>query len=155
MHWLLLLLTCAPQTTDAHRAMNERGAMVMGFDQQKTAHHFLLYDDGGAIDIQVKDPSDASDLDAIRAHLPHIAEMFAEGKFDAPMLVHDSQHVPGSDVLAHRKTAIRYVYRDTPQGGRVDIVTNDRTTLDAVHRFLRYQIEEHRTGDSTSVAKRP
>jgi hypothetical protein len=29
--------------------------MVMGFDLDKTAHHFYLYEDGGAIDIAVKD----------------------------------------------------------------------------------------------------
>ena len=153
MHWLLLLLTFAQ--TDSHHAMNERGVMVMGFDQDKTTHHFLLYDDGGAIDIQVKDTSDAKDLDAIRAHLPHIAAMFGEGNFEAPMLVHDSHHVPGTDVLEQRKASIRYTYRDTPQGGRVDIVTRDQTALDALHRFLQYQIEEHKTGDATAVTKRP
>ena len=155
MCWLLLLSLFVLQTTDSHHAMNQRGAIVMGFDQDKTAHHFLLYDDGGAIDIQVKDASDTTNLEAIRSHLPHIAAMFAEGHFDAPMLVHDSEHVPGTDILVRRKTAIRYTYRDTPQGGRMDIVTGDPTTLDALHRFLRYQIEEHRTGDSTAVAKRP
>jgi hypothetical protein len=45
MYWLLLLLTVAPQTADSHHAVNERGATVMGFDQDKTAHPFLLYDD--------------------------------------------------------------------------------------------------------------
>ena len=155
MHWLLWLLTFALQTTDSHHATNERGAMVMRFDQDKTAHHFLLYDDGGAIDVQVKDASDAKDLDAIRSHLPHIAAMFGDGDFNAPMLVHDSQHVPGTDVLTQRKAAIRYTYRSTPQGGRVDIMTTDRTALGALHQFLRYQIEEHRTGDSTTVTKRP
>lgn len=155
MHWLLLLFTFAPQTTDAQHAMNERGATVMGFDQDQTVHHFLLYDDGGAIDIGVRDASDQKDLEAIRSHLPHIAAMFGGGNFETPMLVHDSQHVPGTEVLAQRKEAIRYRYRDTPLGGRVDIMTNDPTALDALHRFLRYQIVEHRTGDTTTVTKRP
>ena len=30
----------------------------MGFDQQRTAHHFLLFKDGGAIDVSVKDAGD-------------------------------------------------------------------------------------------------
>jgi len=85
---------------DPHQTMNDRGAMVMGFDQDKTAHHFYLYEDGGAIDIAVKDPADTKNRDAIRAHLPHIAMMFGTGDFDAPMLVHDSKDVPGTAVLA-------------------------------------------------------
>ena len=59
-------------------------------------HHFLLFQDGGAIDVTVKDPSDTKNLDAIRSHLPHIAAMFSSGNFDAPMLVHDSANVPGT-----------------------------------------------------------
>ena len=39
---------------DPHQTMNDRGAMVMGFDLDKTAHHFYLYEDGGAIEIAVK-----------------------------------------------------------------------------------------------------
>jgi len=34
--------------------MNDRGAAVMGFDQDKTAHHFYLYEEGGAIDIGIR-----------------------------------------------------------------------------------------------------
>ena len=34
-----------PSTHDAHHAaVDARGAHVMGFDQQRTVHHFRLYD---------------------------------------------------------------------------------------------------------------
>jgi hypothetical protein len=36
-----------------HRDMLTRGAQAMGFDQEQTVHHFLLYEDGGAIDVAV------------------------------------------------------------------------------------------------------
>jgi hypothetical protein len=133
---------------------SERGAMVMGFDQAKTAHHFRLYDDGGAIDIVVKSTSDTKDLAAIRSHLPHIAAMFGGGNFDAPMLVHDTKDVPGIETLAARKDKMRYSYVDTPNGGRVNIVTTDSAALAALHDFLRYQIKEHHTGDSGIVTTR-
>jgi hypothetical protein len=42
----------------------------MGFDREKTTHHFYLHTDGGAIGVPSKDPSDKADLQAIRAHLP-------------------------------------------------------------------------------------
>lgn len=154
---VLAVLSIAGLSTaaqDHHAAMDKRGAAVMGFDQALTTHHFLLFADGGAIDVSVKSASDVKNRDAIRSHLPHIAQMFGQGNFDAPMLVHDSKAVPGTDTMAERKATIRYEYVDTPAGGRVDIVTTDRQSLSAVHDFLRFQIADHRTGDPTTVRKR-
>jgi hypothetical protein len=152
--WLMLFFMLVTQD-HSHGSMNDRGAMVMGFDQDKTSHHFYLYDDGGAIDIAVKSASDTKDRDAIRSHLPHIATMFSRGDFNAPMLVHDSSAVPGTSVLAQLKESIRYGYAETASGGRVNIVTKDSAALAALHEFLRYQIREHQTGDTGSVTRRP
>ena len=136
-----------------HADVGRRGTHVMGFDQQLTVHRFILYTDGGAIDVQVKDPADKANLDAIRTHLPHIAMTFGNGDFDPPMLVHD-RRVPGTAEMARLKDRISYKYVETPRGGRVEIVTTDPDALDAVHEFLRFQIADHRTGDSTDVRKR-
>ena len=142
----------APQ--DHHGSSDQRGATVMGFDQALTTHHFLLFTDGGAIEVSVNDLADTKNRDAIRSHLPHIAMMFGEGNFDAPMLVHDSKNVPGAKTMMQRKGAIRYQYVETAKGGRVDIVTSDPATLAAVHQFLKFQIAEHKTGDPTTVRTR-
>ncbi len=141
----------APQNADPTQT---RAAMAMGFDQQATTHHFRLYEDGGAIEVTVNDPGDVKDRAAIRSHLPHIAMMFGNGNFDAPMLVHDSSHVPGTAVMAERRDSIRYTYVETTNGGRVEIVTKDPQALAAVHAFLTYQIAEHKTGDTATVSKR-
>jgi hypothetical protein len=134
--------------------LDARGQQVMGFDQQKTTHHFFLYDDGGAIDVSVKDKTDKTNLDAIRSHLPHIAHLFGQGQFDAPMLVHDTKDVPGIAELAKLKERVTYTYSETPAGGRVDIVTTDKAALAAVHAFLKFQIADHETGDPATVQKR-
>ena len=126
----------------------------MGFDQVRTTHHFLLFNDGGAIEVSVNDLADTKNRDAIRSHLPHIAMMFGEGNFDAPMLVHDSKHVPGTKAMTELKGVIRYQYVETATGGRVDVITSDPAALAAVHRFLKFQIAEHKTGDSTTVRTR-
>jgi hypothetical protein len=139
---------------DHHGAADQRGAMVMGFDQARTTHHFLLFHDGGAIDVGVNDSADTKNRDAIRSHLPHIAMMFGEGDFDAPMLVHDSNNVPGTKTMTERKGAIRYQYVETANGGRVNITTSDPDALAAVHAFLTFQIVEHKTGDPTTVRTR-
>ena len=139
---------------DHHGANDQRGAMVMGFDQARTTHHFLLFNDGGAIDVSVNDAADTKNRDAIRSHLPHIAMMFGEGNFDAPMLVHDSKNVPGTGTMTERKGAIRYEYVETAKGGRVNIVTSDPDALAAVHAFLKFQMDEHKTGDAATVRTR-
>lgn len=152
---LVAVLSIAPLAAqDPHAQMKHRGETAMGFDQDKTAHHFLIYDDGGAIDISVNDAADIKNRDAIRSHLPHIATMFGSGDFDVPMLVHDSKAVPGTKTLAAKKTALTYTYKETPKGGRVDIVTNDADALAALHQFLAFQIAEHKTGDPTTPRKR-
>jgi hypothetical protein len=137
-----------------HPGMDQRGAAVMGFDQARTRHHFYLYDDGGAIDVAVKDQTDTVNRDAIRSHLPHIAMLFGQGDFAAPMLVHDSRNVPGVAEMARLKEKIAYVYAETPAGGRVDIRTRDAAALKAVHEFLKFQIADHQTGDSVEIRKR-
>jgi hypothetical protein len=151
---IVTVVTAYPAAQDHHASVDQRGAKVMGFDQTATTHHFLLFADGGAIDVSVKDPSDTKSLNAIRSHLPHVASMFGEGNFKAPMLVHDSTNVPGIRVMAARKATIRYQYVKTPAGGRVSIVTTDPDALASVHAFLRFQISDHRTGDPTTVRER-
>jgi hypothetical protein len=125
----------------------------MGFDQTRTAHHFFLYPDGGAIDVSANEASDHESREAIRAHLPHIARMFGKGSFSAPMRVHATD-VPGTAELSKRKGRIEYRSLETPGGGRIDIVTKDETALKALHEFLRFQIQDHGTGDTPEVRKR-
>ena len=151
---VLMLTSGAVAAHQQHGSSHERGASVMGFDQERTAHHFSLFSDGGAIEVTVKEPADATNRDAIRAHLPHIAMMFGQGKFDAPMLVHDSKNVPGTKVMTALKDRIRYTYVETPAGGRVNIVTTDAQAVAAVHEFLTFQIKEHKTGDPLVVRSR-
>jgi hypothetical protein len=135
--------------------LDARGKQVMGFDQQKTTHHFLLYEDGGAIEVTVKDRADEANLDAIRQHLPHIVQLFSDGDFSSPMLVHDRKDVPGTNDLARLKARLKYAYVQSPSGGRVEIVTADKDALAALHAFLRFQIEDHHTGDKTVPVRRP
>jgi hypothetical protein len=43
----------------------------------------------------------------------------------------------------------RNSFEETPTGARVVITTADKESLIAVHKFLRFQIDEHKTGDPT------
>jgi hypothetical protein len=125
--------------------MKKRGAAAMGFDQDRVVHHFLITADGGTIRVEVKDASDMASRDAIRSHLRQIASEFADGIFEAPFATH-AETPPGVPVMQTLKFRLRYEFGETPAGGQVRIVTADRDALAAVHQFLRYQIQEHRTG---------
>lgn len=131
-------------------AMDMRGEKGMGFSQTATTHHFLLRRDGGAIQVEAKDSADAASRDNIRMHLAHIAKAFSGGDFAIPMFVHDTVP-PGVPVMKELKNKISYKFEETPSGGRVVIATEDKEALSAIHAFLRFQIDEHKTGDSTIV----
>ena len=139
---------------DTHaKDVNERGDHVMGFDHEKTTHHFRLYTDGGAIEVTANSAADAESRDRIRKHLGHIARMFSEGNFKAPMLIH-AQTPPGVPVMQRLKADIKYEYEETERGARVSIKTANAEALAAVHDFLRFQIKDHDTGDTTEVKPR-
>src|SRR6266852_3222157 len=135
---------------DPHGQMNERGEKGMGFSQTSTAHHFLLNANGGVIQVETKDPADAAGRDEIRMHLGHIRQAFQNGEFDIPMFVHDTVP-PGEEEMRRLKKKIRYSYEERPNGGRVVIFSTDKKAQSAIHKFLRFQIEEHKTGDPEEV----
>jgi len=145
---------CPMHKTHAHDdsispAMNDRGEKGMGFSQTTTRHHFLLSADGGVIQVEANDPMDTATRDNIRMHLTHIAKAFASGDFAIPMFVHNTTP-PGVPVMKELKDKIRYKFEETPGGARVVIATAD-PALAAVLQFLKFQIAEHKTGDSTAV----
>lgn len=138
------------QKHDSMEGMNERGDKVMGFDHTKTTHHFILKSDGGVIQIEANDSSDTASRDQIRQHMRHIAKMFAEGNFSAPMLIHE-QNPPGADVMKQLKARITYEFGEAERGAFIRISTTDADALKAIHDFLRFQIKEHMTGDPLEV----
>jgi hypothetical protein len=153
---LILLLACLAHgqqdhpAQDPHSMVNQHGDKVMGFSHEKTAHHFVLTQDGGLIEVRVNDLKDAASLEQIRGHFQHIVHMFADGNFNAPMLVH-SQDVPGTAIMTRLKTDLHWDLQEIPRGARITITADNKEALDAVHDFLRFQIADHQTGDCTAV----
>ena len=133
-----------------HCEMEKRGDAAMGFSHEKTTHHFLLFNDGGAIDVEANEPRDKTSRDEIRMHLSHVAEMFAEGNLKVPMFIHGTTP-PGFPVMEKLHDQIHYKFQETEAGGMVRIRTEDKQAIKAVHEFLRFQIAEHKTGDSTDI----
>lgn len=134
----------------AHTQMNERGEKGMGFSQTATTHHFYLNESGGIIQVEANESTDVTNRDDIRMHLRHIAHAFQTEDFEIPIFVHDTVP-PGVPEMKRLQKHIRYVVEETPNGGRVVISSTDKHALNAIHRFLRFQIGEHKTGDPVEV----
>ena len=135
-----------------HQGVNDRGDKAMGFSHEKATHHFSLYSDGGAIEVNANDPKDTETRDMVRSHFKHIAAMFADGNFEIPMLVH-AKNPPGTDVMTRLKSEIHYTLEETPQGARLRITSENKDALNGIHKFLVFQIKDHETGDTTAITK--
>ena len=133
---------------EQHAAMvDNRGDHAMGFSHETTTHHFVPLPDGGIIAVETTAENDSATRDQIRMHLGHIAQLFKSGDFDIPMFIHD-RVPPGVPVMKAKRNAICYKYLNTKHGGEVRIHTSDSEALKAVHEFLVFQIQDHRTGDT-------
>ena len=136
---------------DHHMAeVNRHGAEAMGFDQQKTAHHFRLLKDGGVVEVSAKNADDKGSIEQIRGHLKMQAEKFSHGDFAAPEHTH-GRIPPGAEVMKQMSSEIKYAYESKSQGGVLRISSSSPRAIDAIHEFLRFQIQDHETGDSLDV----
>jgi hypothetical protein len=122
----------------------------MGFSHENSAHHFHLLPDGGTIEVVVNDAKDTATRNEIRMHLSHIAKMFFDGDFQVPMFIHDTVP-PGVPAMKSKSSAINYVYEPTQNGGLVRVSSADGEAVKAIHEFLVFQIDDHRTGDTKAV----
>ena len=81
-----------------------------------------------------------------------IAVKFSQGDFAIPMLIHATVP-PGVETMKRLKRKITYEAENTERGAQLRITTHDAEALTAIHSFLRFQIQDHQTGDSLEVQK--
>jgi hypothetical protein len=143
-----------PAHGDHAAGVDRRHDDATGVGHADSVHHFTLTERGGVIRLEVRDAADTTGRDRIRTHLASIAEQFAQGRFDVPTTIHD-RVPPGVPEMRRLKASIRYAYEPTANGGRVLITTGDTKARAAIHAFLRFQIDDHRTGDAKEIAPGP
>ena len=137
---------------DHDKMVMQNGEKEMGFSQTETTHHFLIMKDGGAIQVEANDAKDTVNRDKIRVHLAEIAKQFQAGIFTTPFAVH-GQVPPGVPEMEKLKDAIMYMYEETDKGARVRIMTKNAEALTAIRSFLKFQIQEHKTGDPVEAVR--
>lgn len=142
--WLSIATAAAAQTDTGFAAVQQRGRAAMGVDQYTSTHKFDALPDGGRIELQ-RDSDDSAGVAQIRKHLTEIAAAFQAGDFTTPAFVH-MREVPGTAVMAARRTHITYTFKPLPRGGEVRMVTRDPEALQAIHAFLAFQRHDHHAG---------
>ncbi len=125
-------------------AVQERGRDAMGVDQYTSTHLFQSLPDGGRIELQ-RDTVDSAGRSQILAHMGRIATAFGTGDFALPGFVH-AREVPGTAVMAARRSDIEYVVESLPRGGALRLRTRDSSAVRAIHEFLAFQRMDHRAG---------
>jgi hypothetical protein len=130
----------------AFAALQARGQIAMGVDQNNSIHHFDALPNGGRIVLQMK-ADDSLSTAQIRAHLKLIQHAFEAGDFSTPHYVH-LREMPGTAVMARRHALIGYTYGDLPRGGELRLVTSDPEALMAIRKFMAAQRGDHRAEGS-------
>lgn len=137
---------CPMHAAHMQENMESRGDTAMGFDHDKTTHHFLITEEGGSIQVEANDARDETSRDAIRVHLVEVRTLFSHGDFDKPFFIH-ARTLPGIPQMKELKDQISYKYEDLDRGGKVSISSKNETAVSAIHEFLQAQIQDHHTGD--------
>ena len=132
------------------KEMNARGEHAMGFSQTETTHHFILLSDGGYVQVTANRKDDSANIEHIRAHLLTIKRLFAAGDFSAPELTH-AKVPPGVPEMQKLKTDITYNVEFVERGGQLHIASKNPQAVAAIHNFLKFQIEDHGTGDPLTI----
>jgi len=148
---LTLAMTAGCPMHARHTAGVDQRHDTFGMSHSESRHTFRLLEDGGAIELRATS-DDAKTVDAIREHLHTITKDFRAGDFSKPYFVHE--RVPdGVETMKKLGDAIQYEFEEVKEGARVRITTRNAEALRAVHAFLRFQIDDHRTGDTGTVEK--
>ena len=149
----MAMMACGPSASrkpsvaagdSAFAGVQARGGVAMGVNQYTSRHVFEPLPDGGRIALQ-RDVADSEGAARIRLHMHEIAGRFAAGEFTLPGFVH-ARVVPGTGIMAARRTAIVYTVDTLPRGAALRIRTADSTAIRAIHEFLAFQRHDHHSG---------
>lgn len=128
------------QTVQHH--VHHMSPMVMPFDMAKTLHIFKMSEQGGTLQVIVRDPQWTEQVALIRLHLKHEAMEFQQGNYSDPATLHGGD-MPGLKELMQGAVDIKVSYQDITDGGEINFETNDLHLLTAIHRWFGAQLSEH------------
>lgn len=115
----------------------------MPFSHTATVHVFTKSDDGGTMEIVIKDAADAPHIPMIRAHLQDMQERFQKGDHSGPSHIHGDE-MPGlAQLKAAKPGAIAASYREIEDGAELQYRTSDPKLIAALHAWIDAQLSDH------------
>lgn len=140
----------APDGSAQHGQDVDHRHDAFGMEHTASSHSFRLFADGGAIELRANVAEDEKNVTMIRTHLQQTAVQFNTADFSTPAFVH-GYSPDGVAAMARLRANISYQYQQLTGGGRIRITAKSPEALAAVHDFLRFQVVEHRTGNTGKV----
>lgn len=126
-----------------------RATRVSGFESDRVNRHFYVLKNGGAVEITAKDANDESTIKAIQSYLKKESDMWTKGNFDTVAAVYGK--APESTVqLKKLRDNVTYAVVPEENGAVVRMLTVNPMAKTAIHDYLKFQIEQLKTGDPTS-----
>jgi hypothetical protein len=124
------------------QAIAERGATIMPFSLDATAHVFDATATGGTQRVIADDPRDSKQIRLIREHLRNETVAFRRGNFADPASIH-GQRMPGLAELRTGYTPVTVRYRELPTGAAIDYHSTDPTLIAAIGDWFNAQLGDH------------
>ena len=147
--FLLLILASfgfAQSAGPAENDLNARFSKALGTDASKIVQHYYLVQNGGVIELTAKDPADHACIVAIQKYLDLQKDLFERGKNDSDTEIHGK--VPdGLAALKKLRGDITFFTVKDDNGAVLRMLTVSDQARQAIQDFMKFQINEHKTGD--------
>jgi hypothetical protein len=130
-------------------ALLSRATKVSGFDSDRVTRHFYVLKNGGAVEITAKDPNDEATIKAIQAHLKKESDQLTKGNFEIAANIY-GRTPESAPQLKKLRDDVTYATVPQENGGVLRMLTVNPTAKSAIHDYLRFQIDQLKTGDPTT-----
>jgi hypothetical protein len=127
----------------------DRVTKVSGFDSERVVRHFYLLKNGGAVEVVVKDPHDETTIKAVQAYLKKESDLWAKGNFDNVNAIY-GKLPEGTPQLKKMRDSVTFAAVPEENGGVLRLLTVSPQAKSAIHDYLRFQIDQFKTGDPTA-----
>jgi hypothetical protein len=130
-------------------ALLTRATRVSGVDSERVNRHFYVLKNGGAVEITAKDANDDATIKAIQTYLKKESDLWMKGNFDNIAAVY-GRAPEATTQLKKLRDNVTYAVVPEENGAVVRMLTINPMAKSAIHDYLRFQIDQLKTGDPTT-----
>ncbi len=144
----LVIAQSAPANPE--QEVDTRFSRALGVPLDKVTIHYYLVKNGGVIELSAKNTGDSGTIAALQKYLQNQKDLWEKGKETAVTEVH--MHPPEAAATMRKlRNDITFYAAKTDNGGVLRMFSiNDQARV-AIQDYLRFEINEHKTGDPTTL----